>query len=104
MSKKPNQNKKPSDHYLKKLQGRRIIKWKVGLCDSINVKQLFSEESENWKDSVMMDYEFEKSTMEVLIDGIWGKDGFMYILIGIKMRYTQDDLIVYTFLWCHTQR
>ena len=46
----------------------------------------------------MMDYEFEKSTMEVLIDEIWGKDGFMYILIGIKMRYTQDDLIVYTFL------
>lgn len=50
--KKTTKTKNPVTTTWKSCRGRRIIKWKVGLCDSINVKQLFSEESENWRDSV----------------------------------------------------
>lgn len=62
---KQNKTKNPVTTTWTSCRGRRIIKRKVSLCGNINVKQLFSEEPENWRDSAMMDYEFEKSTMEV---------------------------------------
>lgn len=43
----------------------RITKCKSDLCDSINVKQMFREEFEDWIDFVMMDYGLERIKMEV---------------------------------------
>lgn len=34
-------------------RGRRIIKWTSGLCESINVKQMFRKEFEDWRDFAM---------------------------------------------------